>query len=90
MNEAGATAGSLSKDKVEWAGRSMPGEAVEFITHGVAERETILAAYAEQRRHLDELVQDGRLHLVTTYAAEAADVMIQLGEMDEARASLRG
>jgi len=54
-----------------------------------AAREDILAAYAQQRRHLDELVHDGRLHLVTTYAAEAADVMIQLGEMDEARVLLR-
>ncbi|WP_374562286.1 diguanylate cyclase [Ideonella sp.] len=54
-----------------------------------ADRETILAAYAEQRRYLDELVQDGRLHLVTNYVAESADVMIQLGETDEARTLLR-
>ncbi|HEX5683244.1 MAG TPA: GGDEF domain-containing protein [Ideonella sp.] len=53
-----------------------------------ADRETVLAAYAEQRRHLDALVQEERHHLVMNWAAEAADVMIQLGEMEEARALL--
>jgi diguanylate cyclase len=54
-----------------------------------ADRETVLAAYAEQRRHLDALVQEERHHLVMNWAAEAADVMIQLGEMQEARELLQ-
>ncbi|MEK8029229.1 diguanylate cyclase [Ideonella sp. DXS29W] len=49
----------------------------------------VLAAYAELCRHLDALMDEGRQHLVTNYAAEAADVMIQRGEMDEARSLLR-
>jgi diguanylate cyclase len=54
-----------------------------------ADRETILAAYAEQRQQIDELVQHERHHLVLNAASEAADAMIDLGELDEARAVLK-
>lgn len=54
-----------------------------------ADRETILAAYAEQRQQIDELVQHERHHLVLNAASEAADALIDLGELDEARAVLK-
>jgi diguanylate cyclase (GGDEF)-like protein len=54
-----------------------------------ADRVTIQAAYDEQRKLLDELVASDRHHLVLSGAAEAADTMIDLGELDEARAVLK-
>lgn len=54
-----------------------------------ADRATIMAAYDEHRLLLDELVAGNRHHLVLNGAAEAADAMIDLGELDEARAVLK-
>ncbi|WP_374562287.1 diguanylate cyclase [Ideonella sp.] len=54
-----------------------------------ADRTTIQAAYDELRLLLDELVAGERHHLVLTGAVEAADTMIGLGELDEARAVLK-
>lgn len=54
-----------------------------------ADRATIQTAYDEHRVLLDELVASDRHHLVLNGAAEAADAMIDLGELDEARAVLR-
>jgi len=54
-----------------------------------ADRATIMAAYDELRRSLDELVATERHHLVLDGAADAADAMIDLGELDEARAVLK-
>ncbi|MEK8029230.1 GGDEF domain-containing protein [Ideonella sp. DXS29W] len=54
-----------------------------------ADRVAIQAVYDEHRALLDELVEGGRHHLVLNGAAEAADAMIDMGELDEARAVLK-